>query len=319
MRFLLDTNVIIPLEDSSAVLEGSLSNIARIANEHGHRLLAHPSSTDDINRDENAERREISLSRLNKYPKLAEPPLPTNDELQRLGLSQTDDNERVDNQLLYAIYRDAANVLISEDRDLHKKAERLGIGDRVHYVQQTAAFLERTHSREGVTLPNVQELPLHQIELESDFFDSLREDYPGFNDWYRDAAREGRTAWTVRDDDGNLGAIAIFKEENNPVVTNDNQVLPGTVLKLCSFKVGENIRGRKIGELFIKCAFRFAANNGFENIYITMKTGKREFLKDLCEDFGFIYYDEYHEDDVYVKSHPVAPPAEDLSDRKSVV
>jgi len=313
MRLLLDTNVIIPLEDSSAILEQSLSTIARIANEQGHQLLVHPSSLDDINRDTDVERRTISLSRVEKYPRLTNPPLPSEEDIERLGLAQRNDHDRVDNELLFSIYRDAANILITEDRGLHKKAERLSIADRVHYVQQAATFLERIHaSREEVSLPNVLELPLHQIDLESEFFNSLRSDYSDFDDWFKEAAREGRTAWTVSDDEGNLGALAIFKEEDDPIVTNDNKALPGKVLKLSTFKVGENIRGQKIGELFLKCAFRYATSNGFENIYITMRAGKQDFLKDLCADFGFRYFGEYDQDEVFVKYQPINPPAEAL-------
>lgn len=308
MRLLLDTSVIIPLEDSSAILEASLSEIARLAMEHGHRLLVHPSSSDDINRDADEERRKISLSRVQKYPVLAEPPIPTEEDLKQHGLSQRDDNDRVDNELLFAIYRNAANILITEDRGLHKKAERLGISDRVHYVQQAATFLARLYtSREEISLPNIQELPLHNIDLNAEFFDSLRNDYPRFDDWFKDAAREGRSAWAVYDD-GNLGAIAIYKEERDPIVTNDNRALPGKVLKIATFKVGENIRGRKIGELLLKCAFRYASSNDFEHIYLTMQIGKQDFLKDLCMDFGFNYSGEYDQDQVFVKSHPCVPP-----------
>jgi len=48
MRFLLDTNIIIPLEDSSHALEESLANFVRIAHEHGHVLVYHPASEDDF-------------------------------------------------------------------------------------------------------------------------------------------------------------------------------------------------------------------------------------------------------------------------------
>lgn len=309
MRLLLDTSVIIPLEDSSAILEASLSEIARLAMEHGHQLLVHPSSSDDINRDTDEERRKISLSRMRKYPLLAEAPVPTKEDLDQLGLTQRDDNDRVDNELLYAIYRDAANILISEDRGLHKKAERLGIADRVHYVQQAATFLTRIYTRrDEITLPNIEELPLHNLDSNDEFFDSVRNDYPGFDDWFRDKARQGRVAWTVFDDYGILGAVAIYKEEHDPIVTDDNRALPGKVLKLCTFKVGETIRGRKIGELLLKCAFRYASINSLEQIYLTMQAGKQDFLKDLCTDFGFVYIGEKGNDQVFVKSHPNVPP-----------
>ncbi len=39
MRFLLDTNILIPLEDSKLPLQPSLANFVRLANAHGHELL----------------------------------------------------------------------------------------------------------------------------------------------------------------------------------------------------------------------------------------------------------------------------------------
>jgi hypothetical protein len=51
MRFLLDTNILIPLENSQVILEESLAHFVWLANEHGHQLVYHPASEDDINRD----------------------------------------------------------------------------------------------------------------------------------------------------------------------------------------------------------------------------------------------------------------------------
>lgn len=308
MRILIDTNVVIPLEDSTHVLEESLSKLVRLANENGHQLLAHPSSYDDIARDPDTNRRSISLSRLRKYSTLQDPPKPSAIELSNLGLVERDDNDRVDNEILYTLYRDAANILITEDRGLHKKALQIGIADRVHYIQQATSFLEHLHARIGVVLPSIEEVPLHQIDLKSSFFDSLRNDYKPFDKWYQEKAREGRTAWVYRDSEGNPGAIAIFKEERDPIVNNDNRALPGKALKLCTFKVAEQVRGRKLGELLLKAAFRYATNNNIEHVYITMRPGKQDFLEDLCADFGFTLFGEYKDDQVFVKQHPLQPP-----------
>jgi len=308
LRILIDTNVIIPLEDSTRILEDSLSKLARLASENGHQLLAHPSSYDDLARDPNTSRRSISLSRLRKYSTLQDPPKPSSTELSELGLLERDDNDRVDNEILYALYRDAANILVTEDRELHKKALHIGIADRVHYIQQATSFLEHLHARIGVVLPSIEEVPLHQIDLRSSFFDSLRSDYKGFDSWYQEKAREGRIAWVYRDSEGNPGAIAIFKEERDPIVTNDCRALPGKALKLCTFKVAEQVRGRKLGELLLKAAFRYATNNCIEHVYITMRPGKQDFLEDLCTDFGFTLLGEYKDDQVFVKEHPLQPP-----------
>ena len=312
MRILIDTNIFIPLEDSSTVLDDSFSKLVRLANENQHHLLVHPSSIADLKRDSNQDRREINLSRIKKYSILENPPIVDNDKLSLLGLNQSNDNDRVDNDILFALYSDAANILISEDRRLHKKAIILNISDRVHYIQQAADFLRRLHSRAKVTLPNIEETNLHQIDLASPFFDSLRDGYEGFDAWFKSASRQGRNAWIHHDKLGNLGAICIYKEEHDPIVTDDNRAIAGKVLKLCTFKVGDEIRGRKIGELFLKAAFNYATNNDFEHIYLTMRPDEQEFLADLVMDFGFSEFGMYKGDYVYVKHHPPKPPKSDM-------
>jgi hypothetical protein len=51
MRFLLDTNILIPLEDSAIPLRESLANFVRLARENKHVLVYHPASCDDIAED----------------------------------------------------------------------------------------------------------------------------------------------------------------------------------------------------------------------------------------------------------------------------
>ena len=149
------------------------------------------------------------------------------------------------------------------------------------------------------------------------FFNSLRESYPEFNAWYHKVAKEGRNAWVISNDSGAFGAvtpraIVIYKEEANPSF--DNQTIPGKGMKLCTFKVGEEVRGRKIGELFLKTAMEHARQAGLEFIFITMQPNKREnqYLEDLCIDFGFRKIDTYEgKDDVFVKKQPSDPPLRD--------
>lgn len=309
MRILLDTNILIPLEDSSKALHDSFSEFVRLAHSNEHSLLVHPSSRDDIERDRDITRREISLSRFKKYSLLSPPPAPpTEDELASYHLKQDDENDRVDNEILFSIFRDAANILITEDRGLHRKASRMGLSSRVHYLQQAVAFLRRLHAVIPISLPNIEEVPLYQLDLNDPFFDSLREDYDGFNEWYQKKARDGRRAWIHRDSLGKMGAVCIFHIENDPILTDDHRSIPGKVLKLCTFKVGESVRGRRVGELFLKAAFRYAFENKIEHIYLHTRAEKQEFLIDFCREFGFFHFGEYKNDAVYVKKHPHEPP-----------
>lgn len=314
MRILLDTNIFIPLEDSSQVLDESLSDLVKLANQYGHQLLIHPASKEDIGRDSNKQRREISLSRINKYPQIEFPPILSPEERNKLGLAQNKDNDRVDNLILYALFRDAVELLVTEDRGMHKKASLLGLTDRIHYVQQASELLRKLHTKELVTLPSIKDIPTHSLILKDPFFDSLREGYPGFDKWFIEkCCREERHAWIYFDGHEHPRAICIYNEEKSPIVSDSSQALQGKVLKLCTFKVGEEVRGRKIGELLLKAAFQYSTKNSIEHIYLTMKPDKQPYLRDMVEEYGFSYFSDYNGDQVFVKEHPVTPPISSLS------
>ncbi len=51
MNILLDTNIIIPLEDTGRILDASFAELRKLATEQQHCLYVHPLQIDDINRD----------------------------------------------------------------------------------------------------------------------------------------------------------------------------------------------------------------------------------------------------------------------------
>lgn len=316
MRILIDTNIFIYLEDSQ-ILNDTLAELDRTHRENHVQVLIHPFSFEDLSHDRNDERRQRCLSRLNKYPQLENPPDCIEIFSRDFQIEDKNPNDRVDNSLLGAVFGDAVSFLITEDQEIHRKAIKLGIGDRVFFVAEASEYLKKVYNVQPVTLPNIQEVSVHEIVqyLDTPFFDSLREDYghTEFNKWFRDRAREGRKAWFCQDDDGNVGAVCIYKDEQNETITADGRGLQGKILKLCCFKVGNSVRGRKIGELFFKAAFRYATLNARENIYITMFSDKQPHLVELCADFGFTYFGKKpNNEDVYYKQHPSQPPISDL-------
>ncbi len=281
MRILLDTNILIPLEDSSKALEPHLAQLYQIATQHGHQFYVHPASITDIARDKNLARAEITRSRLDRYPFIEAPPrLSPQTPLAELN------NEEVDDEILYSLKRNVASVLVTEDRGIHKKSSARGLSAQVLYVQQAVAWLERLHSEKKLTFPNIQDVPIHSLDIRSSFFDSLREGYEGFDKWFFKSAQEGRKAWIYQGETDSLLAICIYKKEHEPVVTDDGRGLKGNVLKLCTFKVGEDVRGRRVGELFLKAALKYSFDNDIHYIYLTMLDSQGH-LKDLCSKYGF--------------------------------
>lgn len=306
LRFLLDTNILIPLQDSMVVLQPSLTDFIRLCNKHGHQLLYHPASVDDIQRDSNADRRERTLARLPQYTRLPEGPAC---ELNTPDLSP---NETCDNRILWALKQNAAHALVTEDQGLHRKARACGLSDRVYFIQSADDWLKRLHEPGAVTLPNIEEVELHTLtsQLTDNFFASIQDDYPDFDRWFRRTAMEGRRAWVYREP-GQLGiqAICIFDVQSDEHITDDGHVLHGPALKLCTFKVGDAVRGRKIGELFLRAAFQHATIHRCEHVFLHANARQQEHLTILIEDFGFTKVGQYGGDAVFVKDHPVRPPA----------
>ena len=56
MNILLDTNIIIPLEDTSRILDSSFAELRKLSAEQQHCLYIHPIQFEDIKRDKNLER-----------------------------------------------------------------------------------------------------------------------------------------------------------------------------------------------------------------------------------------------------------------------
>lgn len=56
----------------------------------------------------------------------------------------------------------------------------------------------------------MEKVQVRELDVESSFFASLREDYPGFRDWWNKISCQGREAFVVRMEN-ELQAILILK------------------------------------------------------------------------------------------------------------
>lgn len=153
LRILLDTNILIPLQDSKIVLAPSLKNFVRLTNLGGHHLLYHPASIIDIQRDSNTVRRTETLNRIGQYSILENPP--SNPE----NGMDTSANDWCDNDIYYSLVCSAVHALITEDREIHKKAKAAGLGDKVYYIQTAEDWLRRLIPEHAeVSLPNIEDV-----------------------------------------------------------------------------------------------------------------------------------------------------------------
>ena len=243
MNILLDTNIIIPLEDTSRILDTSFAELRKLSAEQSHCLYIHPMQLEDINRDKNQERREIVLSRLKQYSKIENPPILSDQECYEFGLSQSNDNDKVDNNVLFALYRGAVHLLVTNDEGIHKKALRIGLQDKVYRLEQFLLLLRRyTTVPFSFDYTGVKERFLYEINKNQPFFESLRQSYAGFDQWFQKCAADKRKCWCIENGDGNVAAICIYKHEQDTRLTDNGEIISGRILKLCTFKVDTTAR-----------------------------------------------------------------------------
>ena len=302
MNILLDTNILIPLEDTSKTLDSSFAELRKLSAEQHHCLYIHPMQFEDINRDKNQERRTIVLSRLKQYSQIENPPILSDQECNELGLSQSNDNDRVDNNVLFALYRGAVHLLVTNDEGIHRKASKIGLQDKVYRLGQCLLLLQRYTTDPFVfDYTGVKERFLYEINKNQPFFESLRQSYDGFDKWFQKCATDKRKCWCIEDGDSNVVAICIYKHEQDARLTDNGEIIHGRILKLCTFKVDPKARGKKLGERLLYIAFDYCVKNDLDWVYLHTFGEEQKTLVGLCTDYGFSCLGKYKQDDVYIK------------------
>jgi len=283
--YLIDTNVIVGLEDHHTV-QPAFAALLSIASKHKVDVLVHEAARDDIQRDKDAHRRKISLSKLEKFQLLKRVRGLEVAELERRFGPFSRPNDVVDATLLDAIERGAADFLVTEDRGLHARARRAApeLGRRVLFVADAVSLLRTTYEPVETPVRYVEEVAANEIKLTDEIFDSLREDYPPFDTWWREkCVRERRACWAVFDD--GLAGLIVRKDETG--ADTDATIKANKILKICTFKVRPEKRGVKLGELLLKKVFWFAQANKYDLSYVTTYSSQVALI-DLLEYYGFV-------------------------------
>lgn len=139
------------------------------------------------------------------------------------------------------------------------------------------------------------------VDLSDVFFDSLKSDYPGFEDWFKRKADADESAYVQRDEFDQVQAFLYLKIEEG-AVEDVTPIMPAKRrLKIGTFKVnGHNTR---VGERFFKKAFDYALNHFAEEIYVTIfDRAMQKPLIQKVKNFGFQEYGKKGDELVFVKS-----------------
>jgi predicted nucleic acid-binding protein len=311
MNVLIDTNIFISREDYKEV-PPSLSSLLELFEKNSVKIHVHPLSKDDIKRDPDLERMQISLSKMASYPELLSPPVSQNDsDFIRIVGAPKNMRDIVDHDLLYAVYKDAVNFLVTNDKGILDKAQKVGLPDRVLNVEEGLDFFRRQFVKYSLgPTPAIKRVPVYNLNLSDPIFDGLKKEYQGFENWWKKICREGRMAWVFEWKENNLGGILILNEENEPI-DSIPPIQKRRRLKICTFKV--MYQGQKLGELFLKLAIQHAIDNNLDEIYLTHYSKPEDELVALVEQYGFFKIAQKNNgEDIYFKSFDQVIPKEEV-------
>lgn len=128
---------------------------------------------------------------------------------------------------------------------------------------------------------------LSECNIYDPFFDSLKDDYPEFEEWFLKKAQNGDSAFTYSDDSG-LGAFIMLKyDECEEIECMNGTKLPMRKrLKISTLKLANHVQGNRLGEGAIGIALWKWMESDDDEIYVTVFQ-KHYKLIDMLGKFGF--------------------------------
>lgn len=125
-----------------------------------------------------------------------------------------------------------------------------------------------------------------EINLNDPFFDSLKDDYIEFPEWFKKKCFQEEYAFVFKDEAG-IGAFIYLKIEKEEIQLENNSLEPKNRLKIGTLCLAERCRGKRLGEGSLGLALWKWRDENLDEIYVTVFE-KHILLIDLLKKFGFI-------------------------------
>ena len=211
MKVLLDTNIIIHRE-ANRVVEHDIGQLFNWVDKLHYEKYIHPITISEIDNYQNKQVVATFSIKLDSYNKIKHQ-LPFSENVQSVSNEfDVNDNDINDTHLLNEIYENRIDLLITQDKKIHAKADRLGISDKVFKIQ---SFLEQVTSENPelvqYNILAVKKADFAEVDINDTFFDSFREDYDEFDDWFK--SKFDKVCYVCYSDN-NLTAFLYIKVED---------------------------------------------------------------------------------------------------------
>lgn len=302
-KILLDTNVII-YRETDRILNKNTPDLFNWLDKLHYDKYIHPITKEEISNYGNTTLRDTILTKLSAYNCLSTL-APLDLRIEELLSNDKDINSQNDTKILNELLCGRVDFFITQDKGIYKKAKLLGISGKVYSIESfSAQMLLENPGLIDYSILSVRKKKIGSLDFKSNFFDSLRDSYEGFDEWLNKKAEDDAYVCYLQDD---LKAFLYLKKEGPDEVYSDitPQFSPKRRLKIGTFKVSMN--GLKLGERFLKIALENAILMKVEEIYVTIFDNDlndlpKQALVTQLQSFGFQRWGEKTTGEgVYVK------------------
>jgi ribosomal protein S18 acetylase RimI-like enzyme len=277
---LIDSNIFIAAEDHG--VEGHVhgtdaATLIRLVNELGYELVVSNGTRSDILAADATRRSRMGRS-LERYTVLH--PVPENSRIRAQFPSDLSGNDRADVEVLSTFATGRATWLVSQDRRLRHRADRAGLAN-VLSLDDALAMFSALRDPYALRLPTARIVEAYTIDQTSNIFDSLKTDYHTFVNWWTSKVVAERRDVVIIGESADPEGLAVLKVENDRPYG-----LPDPVVKICTFKISDEHRGDKRGELLLKSCVMHARDHQMPAVYVEVLPSKVELI-DWLQRFGF--------------------------------
>ena len=311
MKVLLDTNIVIHRENVK-VTNSSIGLLFYWLDKLHYEKCVHPWSVKELKSYKDKNMQELYETKLPAYTILKSVSVAQEGFLAQLPKEESA-NEKIDHQLLCEVFNGRVDLLITEDKKLREKAQKLGIRHKVYSINEFVS--EKTEEYPDLIsykMLSVKKELFGDINLNDVFFDSLKDAYPDFISWFNRKSEE--EAYVCRTDEGVIKGFLYIKTEHQfeDYSSIEPKFLPKKRLKIGTFKVDTS--GFRLGERFIKIIFDNALHRKVDEIYVTLFEDNADLkaLESLLDAWGFVRHGIKHsygkKEAVFVKKLNVVAP-----------
>ncbi|VEU79961.1 PIN domain-containing protein [Haploplasma axanthum] len=203
----------------------------------------------------------------------------------------SDSNKFVESMCLLPLYNGDIDYLITNNDDIVRQSIDLYLRDKVFTLAEFLFKVENDYKELiDYDILSVKLKKFEEISIEDIFFDTLKEDYKEFDNWYK--RKKDEKAYVFESKNKIMGFLYLkIENQNEEYLDIEPRFLPKKRLKIGTFKI--NRSGFRLGERFLKIIIDNAMNNKVDEIYVTMFKDKREgvvHLREFMSHWGFKFH-----------------------------